>query len=136
MLFEVVDIFTSDFKCYDFSPSCSANSELHDAPYGMPVSQSCNDNQVVVEETRLLVVQEVSTMSSEPIDREKCPIGVSVDHLQNSLPMSDEDAAFRQVINGFSPLPEPLAQKTLQEQLESVGLVTEEDQVIKWFLSL
>lgn len=68
-------------------------------------------------------------MASETRGHEKCPPGISTDHLQNRLPISDEDAPSRQVINDVSPLQE--AQKTLQEQLESVGLVSEEDKVLK-----
>ncbi|KAK4767146.1 hypothetical protein SAY86_014896 [Trapa natans] len=97
-----------------------ANLDLPDAPHGLLLSQSCNGNRVIVEETRILVVEEVATLSSEPIDHEKCPIRVGIYGVKNNLPLSDEDAV---------PLLEPLAQKTLQEQLESVGLVTKEDQL-------
>lgn len=82
----------------------------------------------MVEETRVLAVEDVTTVASETIDHEKCHTGVSKDHRQNPLSMSSEDATSRQDDND---IPQRPAQKMLQAQLEGVGLVIEEDPVIK-----
>ncbi|KAK4798112.1 hypothetical protein SAY86_030438 [Trapa natans] len=65
-------------------------------PDDLPISQSLNDNQVKIEETRILIVEEVSAAASKTIDNENFHIGVSKDHQQRPHPISDENAASRQ----------------------------------------
>lgn len=78
-----------------------------------------------------MIVEEVTAVASETTDHENCRTGVSKDHQQSPLPVSDDDPASRREANDVPPLLDPSAQKSLQAQLESVRLVTKEDQVIR-----